>query len=163
MSTAIRNKGSLAMLLALFAGAIALLVVLGPGPQAAKASSHREAPLIANDPTADNTDVYAFVSPDRPDTVTMIANYIPLEDGDPEPEHVPLQHGADQFARRSELEHPAVLFRHARYRSSPHRARVKSAVTAEQHRPALDAELPQPRHGGGQLALWWDQGFRRSA
>jgi hypothetical protein len=44
------------------------------------ASSHREAPLISNDPQADNTDVYAFVSPDRPDTVTMIANYIPLEE-----------------------------------------------------------------------------------
>jgi hypothetical protein len=44
-----------------------------------QASSHREAPLISQDPTADNTDVYAFVSPDRPDSVTMIANYIPLE------------------------------------------------------------------------------------
>ena len=45
-----------------------------------RASSHREAPLISNDPQADNTDVYAFVSPDRPDTVTMIANYVPLEE-----------------------------------------------------------------------------------
>ncbi|HEY7448202.1 MAG TPA: DUF4331 domain-containing protein [Vicinamibacterales bacterium] len=44
------------------------------------ASSHREAPLISADPLADNTDVYAFVSPDRPDTVTIIANYIPLEE-----------------------------------------------------------------------------------
>ena len=44
------------------------------------ASSHREAPLIAGDPTADNTDLYAFVSPDKPDTVTIIANYIPLEE-----------------------------------------------------------------------------------
>jgi hypothetical protein len=44
-----------------------------------RASSHREAPLISQDPTADNTDVYAFRSPDRPDTVTIIANYIPLE------------------------------------------------------------------------------------
>ncbi|WIG61355.1 MAG: hypothetical protein OJF49_004103 [Ktedonobacterales bacterium] len=43
-------------------------------------SSHREAPEIANDPVADNTDVYAFVSPDRTDTVTIIANYIPLEE-----------------------------------------------------------------------------------
>ncbi|RMG22597.1 MAG: DUF4331 domain-containing protein, partial [Bacteroidetes bacterium] len=43
------------------------------------ASSHREAPLIANDPLADNTDVYAFVSPDNPNTVTIIANYIPLQ------------------------------------------------------------------------------------
>jgi Domain of unknown function (DUF4331) len=43
------------------------------------ASSHREAPLISQDPTADNTDLYAFVSPDQPNTVTIIANYIPLE------------------------------------------------------------------------------------
>ena len=43
-------------------------------------SSHREAPEISKDPVADNTDTYAFVSPDRPDTVTIITNYIPLED-----------------------------------------------------------------------------------
>ncbi len=43
------------------------------------ASSHREAPLIANDPLADNTDVYAFRSPDDPNTVTLIACYIPTE------------------------------------------------------------------------------------
>lgn len=42
-------------------------------------SSHREAPSISQDPVADNTDLYAFVSPDRPDTVTLIANYLPLE------------------------------------------------------------------------------------
>src|SRR5438552_15248703 len=48
-------------------------------------SSHREAPQISKDPNADSTDVYAFVSPDRPDTVTLIANYIPLQkpDGGP--------------------------------------------------------------------------------
>jgi hypothetical protein len=44
------------------------------------ASSHREAPLIATDPAADNTDLYAFVSPDDPSTVTIIANYVPLEE-----------------------------------------------------------------------------------
>ena len=42
-------------------------------------SSHREAPEISQDPVADSTDVYAFVSPDRPGTVTLIANYIPLQ------------------------------------------------------------------------------------
>ena len=42
-------------------------------------SSHREAPEISKDPVADNTDVYAFVSPDRPDTVTIIANFIPFQ------------------------------------------------------------------------------------
>ncbi len=43
-------------------------------------SSHKEAPGIANDAAADNTDVYAFVSPDAPDTVTLIANFVPLQD-----------------------------------------------------------------------------------
>jgi len=42
-------------------------------------SSHREAPGIAKDPVADNTDLYAFVSPDKPGTVTLLANYLPLE------------------------------------------------------------------------------------
>jgi hypothetical protein len=42
-------------------------------------SSHREAPEISKDPVADSTDLYAFVSPDKPDTVTLIANYVPLE------------------------------------------------------------------------------------
>ena len=42
-------------------------------------SSHREAPEISKDPAADNTDVYAFVSPDAPNTVTLIANFIPFQ------------------------------------------------------------------------------------
>jgi Domain of unknown function (DUF4331) len=42
-------------------------------------SSHREAPEISKDPVADNTDVYAFVSPDKRDTVTIITNYLPAE------------------------------------------------------------------------------------
>ncbi|HEY7044433.1 MAG TPA: DUF4331 domain-containing protein, partial [Nocardioidaceae bacterium] len=48
-------------------------------------SSHREAPEISKDPVADNTDTYAFVSPDQRDTVTIIANFIPLQkpDGGP--------------------------------------------------------------------------------
>jgi hypothetical protein len=43
------------------------------------ASSHREAPLIANDPLADNTDLYAFRSPNDPNSITIIANYVPLQ------------------------------------------------------------------------------------
>jgi len=48
-------------------------------------SSHRESPEMSKDPVADSTDVYAFVSPDRPNTVTLIANYIPFQapDGGP--------------------------------------------------------------------------------
>src|SRR4026207_134267 len=46
-----------------------------------RASSHRAAPLPSQDPLADNTDVYAFVSPAHPDRVTLIANFIPFEEG----------------------------------------------------------------------------------
>ena len=61
--------------------ALALLLILtrASGPGSAFASSHAEAPLISQDPRADNTDLYAFVSPENTNTVTMIANYIPLE------------------------------------------------------------------------------------
>jgi hypothetical protein len=61
------------------AAAVTVALVRGSAPQAAQASSHREAPLISQDPSADNTDLYAFVSPDNPDTVTIVANYVPLE------------------------------------------------------------------------------------
>jgi hypothetical protein len=43
-------------------------------------SSHREAPEISKDPVADSTDLYAFVSPDKPGYATIIANYVPLQD-----------------------------------------------------------------------------------
>jgi hypothetical protein len=64
--------------IAVLAGAatIALTSVAG----GALAASHREAPLIAKDPTADITDLYAFVSPDKTDTVTIIANYLPFQE-----------------------------------------------------------------------------------
>ena len=48
--------------------------------QVSTASSHREAPLLLSDPQADNTDVYAFVSPDDPNTTTLIANWLPFEE-----------------------------------------------------------------------------------
>ena len=60
--------------------AAAVGALAGGGPTQATASSHREAPVIGDDPAADNTDLYAFVSPDASDTVTIIANYIPFED-----------------------------------------------------------------------------------
>jgi hypothetical protein len=78
-NTVSKPKLALALLI-LTGGLVALVVAVGPRPGSASASSHREAPLIAADPTADNTDLYAFVSPDRPGTVTLIANYIPFEE-----------------------------------------------------------------------------------
>jgi len=58
----------------------AFFILLFALPLAVHASSHREAPLITEDPTMDNTDVYAFRSPDAPNTVTIVADYIPLEE-----------------------------------------------------------------------------------
>ncbi len=72
--------GLLVLLTALGAAVAAAAFVGALGPSGAGASSHREAPLISDDPSADNTDVYAFVSPDAAHTVTLIANYIPFED-----------------------------------------------------------------------------------
>ena len=60
-------------------GLVASIAYFGNETQYLEASSHREAPLTANDPIADNTDLYAFRSPDNPNTVTIIANYIGLE------------------------------------------------------------------------------------
>src|SRR4051812_5306333 len=62
--------------------ALALVAALahGRGPSSANASSHREAPLISEDPSADNTDLYAFRSPDQPNTLTIVSNFIPAED-----------------------------------------------------------------------------------
>ncbi|MGW1780893.1 DUF4331 domain-containing protein [Streptomyces sp. NPDC002143] len=65
---------------ALAAGGLAAAGVATLGPGAAYASSHREAPLISGTPQYDNTDVYAFVSPDHPDTTTIVANWIPFEE-----------------------------------------------------------------------------------
>jgi len=61
------------------AAAVAVGLFAGLGPIAGGASSHREAPLIAADPQADNTDLYAFVSPDDPSLVTIISNWVPFE------------------------------------------------------------------------------------
>jgi Domain of unknown function (DUF4331) len=72
------NRQLLLILAALAVSAVALAVFGFSRP--ADASSHREAPFISGDQQADATDVYAFRSPDRPNTVTLIANYLPAEE-----------------------------------------------------------------------------------
>jgi hypothetical protein len=57
-----------------------VVLFLGFAMMPGRASSHREAPLISADPLADTTDVYAFLSPDAPDMVTLITSYVPFED-----------------------------------------------------------------------------------
>ena len=75
-----RKLAVLLLAAAALAALVAALTSRGGSPATAQASSHREAPLISEDPSADNTDTYAFRSPDAPDTVTIISNYIPGED-----------------------------------------------------------------------------------
>ncbi|NYD52009.1 hypothetical protein BJY14_007992 [Actinomadura luteofluorescens] len=74
------------------AGGLVAVVALRPAPSSA--SSHREAPLIAGDPQADNTDLYAFTSPDRPDTVSLVANWIPFQEPNGGPNFYPFATGA---------------------------------------------------------------------
>lgn len=62
------------------AGLTGALLIAATSVSGAFASSHREAPLISGDPGADNTDLYAFVTPNSPNTLTIIANFIPFEE-----------------------------------------------------------------------------------
>ncbi|MDP9295636.1 MAG: DUF4331 domain-containing protein, partial [Actinomycetota bacterium] len=55
-------------------------IFAGLAPTAGLASSHREAPLTSANPQIDNTDVWAFVSPDAKKTVTLISSWIPFEE-----------------------------------------------------------------------------------
>src|SRR5947207_15901679 len=68
------------ILLAVVGAVLTALFVARLGPGSSNASSHREAPLISEDPTADNTDLYAFRSPDKPNTLTIVSNWVPGED-----------------------------------------------------------------------------------
>jgi len=61
----------------IYAGIMLMAMVLNTFP--VWASSHREAPMIADDPAADNTDVYAFKSPTDPNKIILIANFIPFQ------------------------------------------------------------------------------------
>ncbi len=70
-----KNKNLRGVAAALLSGFACMILLAGT----ASASSHREAPLIANDPLADNTDLYVFKSPDDSNSITIIANYIPAE------------------------------------------------------------------------------------
>ena len=74
--TRLRTPGVVAVVALVLVGAL----VATFAPEFGEASSHREAPLTAAQPQIDNTDVYAFVSPDDPNTVTFISNWIPFEE-----------------------------------------------------------------------------------
>ena len=75
----------------------------------ANASSHREAPLISADPLADNTDLYAFRSPDDPNTVTIIANYIPFELPEGGPNTISVKTFATKFTLKIKQQQVATI------------------------------------------------------
>ena len=127
-------------------------------------SSHREAPEISKDPVADNADVYAFVSPDQPGTVTIIANFVPLQgpaggpnfyefgddvlysiyidnDGDAEPD---IEY---QFQFNSTLQNPNTFL----YNTGPgHVARRARAGTRRQFYSVTRIDSGKaPKHGNG--------------
>jgi uncharacterized protein DUF4331 len=82
-----RRRAAVALLAAGTTALSAMAIGLVPG--SAGASSHREAPLIAGDPPVDNTDVYAFVSPDKPDMTTIVANWSPFQEPNGGPNFYP--------------------------------------------------------------------------
>jgi Domain of unknown function (DUF4331) len=81
-------KRSRAIAVALTAVVLAA-AAYGLGPSTVDASSHREAPLIAADPAVDNTDLYAFASPDRPGYVTFVMNFAPFSEPNGGPNFFP--------------------------------------------------------------------------
>ncbi|MFI5643260.1 DUF4331 domain-containing protein [Kitasatospora sp. NPDC051705] len=89
-----RSTARAAALLTTMSLALASSALLGSGAGVSSASSHREAPLIAADPQVDNTDVYAFTSPDDQDTVTLVANWLPFQEPNGGPNFYPWADGA---------------------------------------------------------------------
>ena len=182
----------LALIVLAIAGAAVLAAATrDAGPQASQASSHREAPLISEDPTADNTDLYAFRSPDKPNTLTIVSNWIPGEDPAAGPNYYtfsptrPVQHLHRPERRReagrslplpaSSRKTGAVLPRqHAcsRTRSTKIVGTARQIVATrqdadEQHRPALTLDgsrtTTQLADEASSRAAGRRQGLRRPA
>ena len=167
----------------LTAAAVVGATTFGPGN--GTASSHREAPLIAEDPSADLTDLYAFRSPDKPNTVTILANVIPGEDPAAGPNwytfspnaryNLKIDTNGDarpnvtyQFQFRTKtgpffLGDTAQPFMVTRVAGGTVAGRRTRNDTAEQHRPALDPELPLARREGRRARRGRRERVRRSA
>src|SRR6266446_5361140 len=122
-------------------------------------SSHREAPEISKDPVADNTDLYAFVDPNDASKVTIIANYIPLEEpaggpnffqfGDDVLYEIKIDNDGDAVEDVTDqpvVEHATALLRDAsrkeRRRPVTDGPRDRSRLAAGAHRTSFDTGLP---------------------
>jgi Domain of unknown function (DUF4331) len=79
--------------------ALAALAAVAVASALSFGSSHREAPRILKDPTADNTDVWAFTAPDAKDSLTVVANWIPLADPAGGPNFYPLDENARYYVK----------------------------------------------------------------
>ncbi len=91
-SKASRGRRTLAGIAAVATGVGGLALL---APTTSNASSHREAPFIAGQPRVDNTDVYAFTSPDDADSVTLIGNWIPFQEPNGGPNFYPWEDGVN--------------------------------------------------------------------
>ena len=91
----LHRRGSRGTALIAAGGVLGTSALIGLLPTVAGASSHREAPLILNDPAVDNTDVYAFSSPENHDNVTLIANWQPFEEPNGGPNFYPWAEDAE--------------------------------------------------------------------
>ena len=115
-------------------------------------SSHREAPLIADDPAADNTDVYAFVSPDKPNTVTIIANYFPFEDPAGGPELLPVRSDRSLRAQRRQQrrreEDVTYQFRFTTAVGEPEHVPLQHGPVTSPDRPRPEREADVHGHAG---------------
>ncbi len=138
-------------------------------PLQSGASSHREAPLVAADPQVDTTDVYAFVSPDRPDTVTLIGSWIPFEEPAGGPNFYPWADGVryafkiDNDARRPSRHHVHVGLLEPLPQPEHVPLQHRPGDVAERRRPELRPDLrPDPTiDDGGTLAHGRERRSRR--
>ena len=108
-------------------------------------SSHREAPEVSKDPVADNTDTYAFVSPDNPGTVTIITNYIPLENPAGGPNFFEF---GDDVLYSIYIDNDGDARPNITYQAVPESHCQRPGLAAVQHRPARDAERAHDRDAG---------------
>ena len=125
-------------------------------------SSHREAPEISKDPVADSTDVYAFVCPDHPDHVTLIANYVPLQAPDGGPNFyefgddvlyaINIDNNNDgdvdisyQFQFTSTITNPNTFLYNTGPDHQPDEPQLEPPPDLLDH-PGRQARLPRPRH-----------------
>jgi hypothetical protein len=95
LSVPVGPSGRRGVALSAVGGVLAAVAVPGLVTGVAQASSHREAPLTAADPAIDNTDVYAFSSPENPENVVFVANWIPFEEPNGGPNFYPFADEAE--------------------------------------------------------------------